>query len=58
MLRRANGLGVRHCVVIGESELEQGRAQLKDLAKSETVDVQLTELVARLQSLMTSEDDA
>ena len=58
MLRRANGLGVRHCVVIGESELEEGRAQLKDLAKSETVEVKLSALVARLQSLMTSEDEA
>jgi len=32
MLRRADGLKARFCVVIGESEVEQGVVQVKDLA--------------------------
>ncbi len=32
MLRRADGLGARVCVVIGETEVDQDQVQLKDLA--------------------------
>src|SRR5262249_54193938 len=32
MLRRANGLGARICVLIGDSELERNVVKVKDLA--------------------------
>jgi len=32
MLRRANGLGARFCVLLGDSELDRGVIKLKDLA--------------------------
>lgn len=48
MLRRADGLGSRFCVVLGDAELERGVAQLKDLAQHSQEEVPLGELVARV----------
>lgn len=48
MLRRANGGGARFCVVLGESEISRGVAQLKDLARHEQEEVDLDRLAERL----------
>jgi histidyl-tRNA synthetase len=50
MLRRADGLGARLCVVIGESEVEQDQVQLKDLTAHTQEQVPRAEAVARIVS--------
>jgi len=50
MLRRADGLGARVCVVIGESEVEQDQVQLKDLAAHTQEQIPRSEAVARIVS--------
>jgi histidyl-tRNA synthetase len=50
MLRRADGLGARLCVVIGDSEVEQNQVQIKDLAAHSQDQVPRTEAVARIVS--------
>ena len=48
MLRRADGLGARVCVVIGDSEVEQNQVQIKDLAAHTQEQVPRPEAVARI----------
>jgi len=48
MLRRADGLGARLCVVIGDSEVEQDQVQIKDLAAHTQEQVPRAEAVARI----------
>ena len=48
MLRRADGLGTRLCVVIGDSEVEQDQVQIKDLAAHTQEQVPRAEAVARI----------
>jgi histidyl-tRNA synthetase len=43
MLRRADSLGARLCIVLGEAELERGVVQLKDLEAHEQREVPLSE---------------
>ena len=50
-MERANRIGARAAVLIGESELARGVAQLKDLATGEQAEVPLAELAARKASL-------
>jgi histidyl-tRNA synthetase len=52
MLRRADGLSARLCVVIGDSEVEQNQVQLKDLAAHTQEPVPRSEAVARIVSLL------
>ena len=47
-MERANRIGARAAVIIGEAELARGVAQLKDLATGAQSEVALTELAARL----------
>ncbi len=47
-MERANRIGARAAVIIGEAELARGMAQLKDLATGAQSEVVLAELVARL----------
>ncbi|HYQ46289.1 MAG TPA: histidine--tRNA ligase [Polyangiaceae bacterium] len=54
MLRRADGLGARLCVVIGESEVEQGQVQLKDLSAHTQEQIPRAEAVARIVSAFAS----
>src|SRR3954453_13836876 len=54
MLRRADGLGARVCVVIGESEVEQDQVQLKDLTAHSQEQVPRAEAVARIVSTFAS----
>lgn len=48
MLRRADGLGARVCVVIGESEVERDQVQIKDLTAHTQEPVARAEAVARI----------
>jgi len=50
MLRRADGMGARFCVVMGEQEAEQGTAQLKDLIAHEQRVLPQSELVHAIVS--------
>jgi len=47
-MERANRIGARAAVIIGETELTRGVAQLKDLATGTQSEVALAELVAKL----------
>ncbi len=48
MLRRANTMGARHCLVFGDAELERGVVQLKDLQSHEQSDLPSADAVARV----------
>ncbi|MEO8905331.1 MAG: histidine--tRNA ligase, partial [Polyangiaceae bacterium] len=48
MLRRADGLGARVCIVIGDSEVEQNQVQLKDLASHTQEQVARADAAARI----------
>ena len=48
-MREANRQGARHTVIIGQDELEQGRAQVKDMAEGTQADVALGDLAALLK---------
>jgi histidyl-tRNA synthetase len=52
MLRRADGLGARVCVVIGESEVEQDQVQIKDLAAHTQEQIPRAEAVKRIVSTL------
>ena len=47
-MERANRIGARAAVIIGEAELARGVAQLKDLATGAQSEVELAELAAKL----------
>jgi histidyl-tRNA synthetase len=47
-LRRAEKLGARRVLVLGDTELESGRAQLRDMASREETSVALGELLSEL----------
>ncbi len=48
LLARADKLGARFAVIIGEDELNRGVAQLRDLKKSEQREVALANLAAAI----------
>jgi histidyl-tRNA synthetase len=48
-MERANRIGARTAVIIGENELSQGVAQVKDLASGEQVAIPIAELAAKLR---------
>jgi histidyl-tRNA synthetase len=50
MLRRADGLGARLCIVIGESEVLEDQVQIKDLTAHTQEQVPRAEAVARIVS--------
>jgi histidyl-tRNA synthetase len=54
MLRRANAQGARLCLVVGESELEAGQVQVKDLHAREQELVPRSEVVERVVGTMQS----
>lgn len=56
MLRRANTLGARLSLVIGESELAAGEVQIKDLLKREQYVVPRANVVARVLEALKAED--
>jgi histidyl-tRNA synthetase len=48
-MERANRIGARAAVILGESELASGVAQVKDLASGEQHAVPIADLPARLR---------
>ena len=48
-MERANRIGARAAVIIGEDELARGVAQVKDLASGEQSEVALAELAEKLR---------
>jgi histidyl-tRNA synthetase len=52
MLRRADGLGARLCVVIGDSEVEQNQVQIKDLLAHSQEQVPRAEAVLYILSAL------
>jgi histidyl-tRNA synthetase len=48
MLRRANAVGARCCLLLGADEIARGAVTLKDLARHEQVDVALPEVARTL----------
>ena len=48
LLRRADSLGSRLCLVLGDAELDRGVVAVKDLAEKAQSDVPRAELVKRL----------
>jgi histidyl-tRNA synthetase len=52
MLRRANGMAARLCLVLGDTELAEGRVQCKDLARHQQEDVRLDDVAQRVTELL------
>lgn len=50
LLRRANNMNARFCLVLGKDELDLGQVQLKDLALHHQQNVPLDQVVARIKS--------
>ena len=48
-MKYANKIGAKYSVILGDSELESGRAELKDMANSEKSEVALADLPAILK---------
>jgi histidyl-tRNA synthetase len=48
-LRQANSLGIKYTIIIGEKELENKAAVLRDMASGEQRTVPQSELIATLQ---------
>ena len=47
-MKYANKLGVKYVVVLGDSELQSGEVELKDMETSTGVQVKLSELITKL----------
>jgi histidyl-tRNA synthetase len=54
MLRRADSLGARACLVIGDAEVESGQLQLKDLASHTQVLCPRADVVRAVTELLAS----
>src|SRR4051812_13607919 len=54
MLRRADSLGARVCLVIGDAEAESGQVQLKDLASHSQETCALTDVVSAVTKVLAS----
>jgi len=54
LLRRADGLGARLCLVLGDDEIGRGIVMLKDLAARSQIEVPRAELVTRARELLAS----
>lgn len=55
-LRRAGSMNAKVAVVLGDSELARGVAQVKSMVSHEQLEVPLNELVERVRSLLAAED--
>jgi len=58
MLRRANSAQARLCVVLGDSEMERGVCQLKDLVQHQQSEVAQDSLAAEVSRIMDSASEA
>ena len=52
LLRRADSLGARLCLVVGDAELDRGVVAVKDLVEKSQSDVPRAELVARVLDVL------
>ncbi len=52
MLRRADALGARVCLLLGDTELDKSMVQLKDLSAHTQEEVPRAEIAARVQALV------
>jgi histidyl-tRNA synthetase len=57
MLRRADSMAARICFVLGESELERGVVQMKDLAAHTQTEVPLDQAVTRAAEVLASKPE-
>jgi len=48
-MRKAEKLGAKFVVILGEEELKQGKVAVKDMAKHEQKEVEITDLIAELR---------
>jgi histidyl-tRNA synthetase len=55
MLRRANAMGARWCLVFGDAELDKGIVQLKELTAHEQVELSPAEAVSRVVQGLSNE---
>jgi histidyl-tRNA synthetase len=58
LLRRSDALGARVALVLGDSEIDQGTVQLKDLVQHSQAAVPRAELLGRVQSALGAEPPA
>jgi histidyl-tRNA synthetase len=58
LLRRADGLGARVALLLGDAEIDQGTVQLKDLAQHTQAAVPRGELLERLNTALAAEGPA
>ena len=45
-MKYANKIGAKYSVILGDSELESGRVELKEMATSEKTEIALSDLVS------------
>jgi histidyl-tRNA synthetase len=57
MLRRANSLGARICMVMGDSELDASLVQVKDLEARTQTNVARTDVVQHVQRALLAEPE-
>ena len=50
-MREANKLGAKYAIIIGENELQQNQAQLKDLANGNQKTINMDSIVSHMTSL-------
>ncbi len=55
MLRRANNMGARLCIVIGETEVTTRRAQVKDLSHHRQSEISFDQLITHVNDQLTRE---
>lgn len=56
MLRRANSMGARFCVVMGKEEVENSQAQLKDLQEHTQQSISLSEVASVIINALRSDE--
>lgn len=54
MLRRANSMGARACIVMGKDEVTNGQAQLKDLSEHKQETLPLSEVVKATSNMLST----
>jgi histidyl-tRNA synthetase len=50
-MREANKLGAKYAIIIGDNELQQNRAQLKDLTSGNQETIDMDSIVSHITSL-------
>jgi histidyl-tRNA synthetase len=58
LLRRADALGAKVCLVLGDAELDKGVVQVKQLALHQTAEVSLSDVVSHVQAALAQDEEA